>query len=125
KIKNIDKYNSRRRKIAQRYSQLLANLPIVIPYEDPRGTHIFNQYTILSEQRDDIVSALKSQNIASAVYYPIPLHKQPVIIKDQPDLTLPIAEDVTKRCISLPIYPELQEECIRTISAAIRTVFEH
>ncbi|MFB3091266.1 MAG: DegT/DnrJ/EryC1/StrS family aminotransferase [Gammaproteobacteria bacterium] len=125
KLKKIDIYNTRRSEIAHQYSQFLDNLPIVIPYEDPRGTHIFNQYTILSEQRDDIASALKSQNIASAVYYPIPLHKQPVIIKDQPDLALPIAEDVTKRCISLPIYPELQEECIRTISAAIRTVFEH
>jgi UDP-N-acetyl-3-dehydro-alpha-D-glucosamine 3-aminotranferase len=125
KLKKIDIYNTRRRGIAHQYSHFLDNLPIVIPYEDPRGTHIFNQYTVLSEQRDDIVSALKSQNIASAVYYPIPLHKQPVINKDQPDLVLPIAEDVTKRCISLPIYPELQEECIRTISAAIRTVFEH
>jgi len=125
KLKKIDIYNSRRREIAHQYSQFLDTLPIVIPYEDPRGTHIFNQYTILSEQRDDIASALKSQNIASAIYYPVPLHKQPVINKDQPDLVLPIAEDVTKRCISLPIYPGLQEECIQTISAAIRTVFEH
>ena len=124
KLKNIDKNNSRRRKIAQRYNQLLANLPIVIPYEDPGGIHIFNQYTILSEQRDDIAIALKSENIASAIYYPIPLHKQPVMNKDYPDLVLPVTEDVTKRCISLPIYPELQEECIQKISAAIRTVFE-
>ncbi|MEE8233978.1 MAG: DegT/DnrJ/EryC1/StrS family aminotransferase [Gammaproteobacteria bacterium] len=125
KLKNIDKYNTRRREIAHQYGQLLGNLPIVIPYEDPRGTHIFNQYTILSENRDDIASTLKSQNIASAIHYPIPLHKQPVINKDYPGLVLPVAEDVTKRCISLPIYPELQEESIRTISAAIRTMFEY
>lgn len=125
KLKNIDKYNTRRREIAHQYNQLLVNLPIVIPYEDPRGTHIFNQYTILSENRDDIASTLKSQNIESAIHYPMPLHKQPVINKDYPDLVLPVAEDVTKRCISLPIYPELREEFIQTISTAISTMFEY
>jgi len=68
---------------------------------------------------------LPSQNIESAIHYPIPLHKQPVINKDYPDLVLPVAEDVTKRCISLPIYPELREEFIQTISTAISTMFEY
>ncbi len=124
KLKKIDQYNARRRKIAHQYNQLLDNLPITLPYEDPRGTHIFNQYTILSEQRDDIFCALKSKKIESAVYYPIPLYKQPIINKDYENLFLPVTEEITKSCLSLPIYPGLREENIQKISDAISTVFE-
>lgn len=124
KLKKIDIYNDRRRKIARLYHQLLSDLPIITPYEDPRGTHIYNQYTILSERRDDIANALSSRNIEFAIYYPLPLYKQPVVKKDFQGLILPVAENVTKQCLSLPIYPGLREEDIQKISATIKTVYE-
>ncbi len=123
KLKRIDQYNARRREIACQYRQLMTDLPILIPYEDPRCTHVYHQYTILSDKRDDIARTLKSTNIESAVYYPIPLHKQPILRDEFQDLVLPIAEDITKRCISLPIYPELPDGSVQRISQTIRTVF--
>lgn len=120
KLKHIDTYNNERRRVAHRYNAGLAGLPVTTPHEDGIGKHVFHQYTLLTEHRDSIQQVLQTEGIASAIYYPIPLHQQNVFKADYPELTLPVTEDVAQRCLSLPIYPELPDASIDRICDAIK-----
>jgi dTDP-4-amino-4,6-dideoxygalactose transaminase len=66
------------------------------------------------------MEALQKAGISSAVYYPVPLHQQKVFAECCAGLSLPVTESVSKRCFSLPIYPELQDADIRRIVEVIR-----
>ncbi|NBV75673.1 MAG: DegT/DnrJ/EryC1/StrS family aminotransferase [Methylococcaceae bacterium] len=123
KLKRIDEYNAARRHVAHLYSELLADLPIVTPHEDSVGVHVYHQYTLLSERRDEIMAALQAQQIASAVYYPVPLHQQNVFKADCAGLSLPVTEDVASRCFSLPICSSISDDTIKQIVGVIRSVF--
>ena len=122
KLKHIDEYNQNRRRVAQRYSDKLAETGIQTAFEDNIGLHIYHQYTLLHEKRDDIMKALQDKNIACAVYYPIPLHKQDVYMEAYKHLSLPVSESVVQNCFSLPVYPELEDEKVDAITDIIKEV---
>lgn len=119
KLKRIDQFNAGRRKVAQLYSELLKDVAIV-PFEDGKGVHVYHQYTLLTDQRDTVMAKLSEQQISSAVYYPIPLHKQDVFAEAYAGVSLPVAEDVSNRCMSLPVYPEMPEESVRLVAQAVK-----
>jgi dTDP-4-amino-4,6-dideoxygalactose transaminase len=123
KLKRIEAFNAGRRRAAHLYSELLADLPLETPYEDNIGVHVYHQYTLLSDQRDAIMSALQQAQIACAIYYPVPLHQQKVFAEYCAGITLPNTESVAARCLSLPMFPELTEAQIREVVAVIRSVF--
>ena len=122
KLRHIDAFNQARRRVAHRYSQSMADLPLETPYEDGIGVHVYHQYTLLSDRREAIMAALQEAAISSAIYYPVPLHPQKVFKKDCEGLSLPVTESVAQRCFSLPIYPELGNEAIDRIVSVIRAV---
>lgn len=107
KLKRVDGYNAARRRNAHHYNQLLAEADVVTPVEDGKGLHIFHQYTILIKDRDKTQQYLAEAGVASAIYYPIPLHRQQALGKYVEGLCLPVAEDIANRVLSLPMYPEL------------------
>ncbi len=119
KLKRIDEFNAGRRRVAHLYSELLGDI-VAVPYEDGKGVHVYHQYTVLTDRRDAIMAKLAEKLISSAVYYPIPLHKQDVFAEAYAGLTLPVAEDVASRCMSLPVYPEMPEESVRSVAQTIR-----
>ncbi|MFO7603382.1 MAG: DegT/DnrJ/EryC1/StrS family aminotransferase [Gammaproteobacteria bacterium] len=119
KLKRITEFNGGRRRAAHYYSRALTGL-VTPPHEDGIGTHVYHQYTALSSKRDAIMQALTEQQIACAVYYPIPLHRQKVFAEQFAGLDLPITDKVASECFSLPIYPELSESQIDTIVEVIR-----
>ena len=120
KLRRLDEFNRERRRVAHRYSELMADLPVATPHEDGLGVHVYHQYTVLSERRDVVMAALQQAGIASAIYYPVPLHRQNVFAGDCADIDLPVAESVASRCFSLPIYPELEDGQIVRIVDVIR-----
>jgi len=122
KLKRIDQYNQARRHVAHLYSELMANLPLVTPYEDGLGEHVYHQYTLLSDRRDDILKALQDKQVGCAVYYPVPLHQQNVFKEECAGLSLPVTESVAVTCFSLPICPFLDDDTIREIVGIIRGV---
>ncbi|GAB6140357.1 DegT/DnrJ/EryC1/StrS family aminotransferase [Methylosoma difficile] len=122
KLKRIHQYNEGRRRVAHWYSELMADLPIATPFEDGLGVHVYHQYTLLSERRDDIMQALQAKQIACAVYYPVPLHQQNAFKEECAGLTLPATESVASQCFSLPICPFLKEESVKEIVAVIAQV---
>jgi len=105
--------------VAHLYSELLKDL-VTVPFEDGKGTHVYHQYTLLTDRRDAVMARLSDRQIASAVYYPIPLHKQEVFAPACAGLTLPVAEAVASRCMSLPIYPEMTDVQVRLVAATVR-----
>jgi dTDP-4-amino-4,6-dideoxygalactose transaminase len=122
KLKRIDQYNAARRRVAHLYSELMADLPLTTPYEDGLGVHVYHQYTLLCDRRDEVLKALQAQQIGCAVYYPVPLHQQAVFKEECAGVSLPVTESVAANCLSLPICPFLTDEQIKEIVGVIRGV---
>ncbi|MFV2049826.1 DegT/DnrJ/EryC1/StrS family aminotransferase [Metabacillus sp. YM-086] len=114
KFPHLDDWSEKRRKIANRYTELLkASLgeQVVTPVEVEGNYHVFHQYTIRVEKRDELQKFLGEQGVSTMIYYPQPLHLQPVF-KDlgYKEGDFPITEKAAKEAISLPMFPELTEE---------------
>ena len=122
KLKRIDEYNAGRRRVAALYSSLLQDSPVIPPHEDGKGTHVYHQYTVLTGHRETIMEALSASRIASAVYYPIPLHRQEVFAPDYSNVSLPVAEEIAGRCMSLPIFPEMSDDQVRQVVGVVKSV---
>ncbi|EIC28946.1 MULTISPECIES: DegT/DnrJ/EryC1/StrS family aminotransferase [Methylomicrobium] len=120
KLKRIDRYNGARRRAAHRYSELMADLPLTTPFEDGVGEHVYHQYTLLCDRRDEVMKALQENRIASAIYYPVPLHRQNVFKDECAGVSLPNTEKVAATCLSLPICSELDDRTIESIVKVIR-----
>ena len=121
KLKHIDEYNQNRLHVAQTYNKLLSGKGIQTPLIPEDRDHVFHQYTLLSDRRDQIREAVISRQIACAVYYPIPLHQQQAFA-DTSSEPLPITESVSRRCLSLPIYPEMVEQQVQAVCVAVLSV---
>jgi dTDP-4-amino-4,6-dideoxygalactose transaminase len=122
KLRYLDSWNERRRAIAAYYHQFLNQVPgIITPQELARGASVWNQYTIrissagrngaTAKYRDSIRQQLQERGVSSMVYYPLPLHLQPIYqhLGYQPG-SLPVAEQICHQVISLPMFPELAQE---------------
>lgn len=120
KLQHIDRFNELRRRNAHYYSARLAELGVTPPFEDGKGVHVYHQYTMLTDRREAMQQSLTQAGCASAVYYPIPLHRQNVFANACSGLSLPVSEEVAACCLSLPIYPELTEGQMDRVVAAIR-----
>lgn len=125
KLRHLEAFNQARRQVAAMYRQELAGLPIQLPVEDGIGEHVYHQYTILTDHRDLLQSALQQADIAHAVYYPIPLHRQRAFDdRRHAPPSLPVAESTARRCLSLPMYPELTPTQVAEIGRVIRSAFQ-
>jgi dTDP-4-amino-4,6-dideoxygalactose transaminase len=117
KLRYIDQWNERRRQNAALYNELLQQTKVITPYEAEYGGHIYNYYVICSKDRDNLQSFLKSKGIDSAVYYPVPLHLQPVYSNlgySKGDFS--ISEQVSNEVLALPMFPELTQDEIKYIT---------
>ncbi|MBN1142232.1 MAG: DegT/DnrJ/EryC1/StrS family aminotransferase [Deltaproteobacteria bacterium] len=119
KLKYIDRYNQSRRENAYYYNRCLNHPDIRTPAEREGVRHVYHQYTILVPDRAPIQKALQEAGIASAVYYPIPLHRQDVYLSTHGDVSCPVTEETAKRVLSLPIFPELTQAQIEQICGII------
>lgn len=120
KLKHIEEFNADRRRVAHSYKSLLEDTNIIPPFEDGTGYHVYHQYTLLHRERDAIIKHLRENEIASAIYYPIPLHRQDAFYEQYKDVIFPVSENVSKQCFSLPMYPELKDEVIRHITDVVK-----
>ena len=106
--------------MAHRYNEKLEGLGLQTPFEDGIGRHVFHQYTVLTDHREKISAHLAEKKIACAVYYPVPLHRQKAFGERYAGVSLPVAESVSQRCLSLPIYPEMTNDQVDEVAAAVR-----
>jgi dTDP-4-amino-4,6-dideoxygalactose transaminase len=122
KLPHLAQWSAKRREHAAYYSRALAEVPQVkTPVVDPANEHIFHQYTLRAERRDALQAHLKKEGIGHAVYYPVPLHRQPCFAHlGYKDGSLLHAEQASLEAISLPIYPELTRTQLDRVIDAIR-----
>ena len=120
KLPHLARYTAARRAHAARYRERLAGAKLQLPVEHGRGVHAYHQFTVRVTQRDEVRKRLAEAGVASGVYYPIPLHRQPVFEKEFGGLQLPASEAASREVLSLPIYPQLSEAQIAHVSETLR-----
>lgn len=121
KLKYLDRWTEARRKIVEKYNQLLAGCDIRTPAEMPYAHHVYHVYTLRAQDRDGLQAALDSEGIQTGIHYPVPVHLQPAYS----DLgygpgAFPHAEAAAKQVLSLPLYPELPAEAVAQVAAAVK-----
>jgi dTDP-4-amino-4,6-dideoxygalactose transaminase len=117
----LDRSIALRRLAADRYDALLDDAGIELPFRDPRAEHSFHQYTVRlpPERRDEVQGYLADRGIGSVIYYPTPLHRQPVY-RHLASEALPRAEAASRSVLSLPLWPEISEPEQRRVAATLR-----
>ena len=114
KLKYLDQWTEGRRRNAERYQRLFTQTNLVervtLPPTAPGNFHVYNQYTVRVQQRDELRNFLKDKGIGSEVYYPLPMHLQ----QCYRDLgyqkgAFPLSEQASEEVMSIPIYAELTE----------------
>ena len=116
KLQHIDHYNQQRQQVAQWYEHYLADTRLPLPAG--KG-HVYHQYTIRLNNRAEVQNLLSQRQIASAVYYPVPLHQQDALETIARSGKLEVAERISEQCLSLPIFPGMTEEQVRQVAEAL------
>jgi dTDP-4-amino-4,6-dideoxygalactose transaminase len=121
KLRHLDRWNRRRRELADVYRRELEGMSVVLPIPGEAGRHVYHLFVIQVEQRDALRQALADAGIETGIHYPIPLHRQPALrhLAYAPD-AFPNTELLAARMLSLPIYPELPLEDVERVAATIR-----
>ncbi len=110
--------------LAKLYSEKLSSISQVkTPTKKEYAKHIYHQYTIRVENRDELQKFLTSKNIPTAIHYPIPLHLQPAFRGYAEEGSLPQAELAAKQVLSLPMHPDLLEEEVEYIANSIKEFY--
>jgi dTDP-4-amino-4,6-dideoxygalactose transaminase len=121
KLRQLEKWTEARRRIATQYNKLLADSGVELPSEMAWARHAYHVYTLRSENRDGLQSALAADGIQTAIHYALPAHLQPAYA----DLNygrgaFPQSEKAAAQVLSLPIYPELTAESVAEVARAVK-----
>ena len=121
KLQHLDDWGSARRLRAAAYARLLSDISaITVPVTLPGREHVFHQYTIRVPRRDAVLKALAERGIGSTVYYPVPIHLQPIYDSlEYKQGDLPETERAAAEVLSLPIYPEMTDAQMESVAAAL------
>jgi dTDP-4-amino-4,6-dideoxygalactose transaminase len=125
KLPHLASWSAKRREHAAYYHTAFKDVSPVRPLAvDPENEHIFHQYTLRVERRDALQAHLRKEGIGHAVYYPVPLHRQPCFayLGYAPG-SMPVSERAAGEVISLPIYPELSHAQLDRVIDVIRAFY--
>lgn len=124
KLPHLNKWNARRTKIASRYSKAFEKLPLQLPVTAPGNTHVFHVYAMLSDQRDALQKHLADHGVPTLIYYPLPLHLQKLYANlNFKEGDYPVAEEISKKILPLPMYPELTDEQVDYVCKKVCAFF--
>jgi len=133
KLPHVAQWNDQRREHAATYDRLFADAgltsnagaalstsPVGVLARDPRAKHVFHQYVIRAQRRDELRKFLADRKIGSEIYYPLPLHLQPAFsylgLKSG---DMPASERAALEVLALPMFPELTDAEIRRVVESI------
>lgn len=120
KLGYLEEFTRRRRSNAAEYNERLADAPVTTPFVETHNVHVYHQYSILTDRRDELATFLRERGVGSGVYYPIPLHRQPCFEREGAEAgSLPVAEATCERILSLPVHPMLTSEDIEYVCACV------
>jgi dTDP-4-amino-4,6-dideoxygalactose transaminase len=123
KLKHLDDWNMARKACARHYTELLEKSSYKLPAHISDSECVWHCYVIETPERDRVRSALQDVGIQSAIHYPVPVHLQKAYVDLDYRLgDLPVTEALCKRCLSLPIYPELSKEKMSRVACVLLDV---
>jgi dTDP-4-amino-4,6-dideoxygalactose transaminase len=121
KLRHLDEWNEKRRKLAMLYNELLNGTDVTTPLEKEYAKHVYHLYVIGHKQRNKLQQHLLENDVQTLIHYPIPVHMQkPYMTPDK----LPMTEKVCGEILSLPINPWLKEEEVEAVSKCVRSYRE-
>ena len=125
KLQHLDTWNEARRQIARHYDAALTRVPEIEITHHKTGT-VYHLYVVRLGERDAVLRALNAQGIGAGIHYPFALHElKAYSFLGHSKGEFPVAEDWARRCLSLPIYPELApndaDRCVDALGSAIAT----
>jgi len=123
KLRHLEKWTEGRRAIVAKYNQLLEGSGVECPTEMPWARHVYHVYTLRTDDRDGIKAALHAEGIQTAVHYAVPAHLQPAYA----DLgysrgDMPESERAAGEVLSLPLYPDLTDNQIQSVSEVLTSL---
>ena len=122
-LDRLEEANARRRANARRLNEGCKG--VVTPTERECSHHVYHQYTVRAPgQRDELLGHLRARGVGAVVYYPMPIHRQPVYRRLGYRDALPVAERLSAEVLSLPVHPSLTERELDTIAAETSSFFE-
>ena len=107
KLKYLDSWNDRRRKIAKKYLAELKDTELILPDQFDIENGAWHLFPLRTNKRDGLISALANEEIDLLVHYPIPPHKQKAYANQFIGWELPVAEQMASQLLSLPIGPHM------------------
>lgn len=123
KLTHLDDYIARRRQLARRYDEVLADTPLILPQEAPGNLHTYYLYVVRHPRRDEIIAALKARDILVNVSYPWPIHVMTAYrYLGYQEGDLPHTEAAAKEIFSLPMYPTLADAEQQTVCDALHEI---
>ncbi|SHG38764.1 DegT/DnrJ/EryC1/StrS family aminotransferase [Streptoalloteichus hindustanus] len=127
KLDHLEEWTRRRRDLAARYDELLADLPLVLPPRPEDRVHVYHRYSVMTEHRDALRAHLADAGVQTAVHYPIPIHRQPAARGGQLRIAgrgLAVTERQAGQILSLPLHPLMPERDLRATAREVRAFFE-
>ncbi len=127
-LKKLDQFNIKRRENAAFLTRRLRKINgIITPKVRKKCKHVFHQYTIriteeFKKNRNEVALELSKRGIGTGVYYPVPIHKQPIYKRLGYNDVLPNSELAAREVLSLPIHPSISREEINHIAASLREI---
>ena len=126
KLPHLDSLTESRKAIAQRYAELLSDCTaIILPFVNPKADHVYHLYVIQCERRDKLQQYLSANGVGTMIHYPVPPHLQEAYQSlgyQQGDF--PLAEQLAKTCLSLPLFPGMTDEQIVFVVNRIKQFFQ-
>jgi dTDP-4-amino-4,6-dideoxygalactose transaminase len=119
KLRMLDTWNAQRAAVARAYTEGLLSTTLTVPWVAEDTEPVWHLYVIQHHQRDALQAYLARQGIATMVHYPIPAHRQ-ACYQNQVTGSYPIAEQLSRNALSLPISPHLTQDEVQHVQKAIQ-----
>lgn len=124
KLAHLPQWIRRRQALARQYDRELFGIPgLQCPHRSSEATHAFCLYVIRTRERERLKKALWKKGVMAQVYYPLPVHRQPLYRRRFRGIHLPQTDCASRQVLALPIFPELREDEVSRVGGIIRRFF--
>jgi dTDP-4-amino-4,6-dideoxygalactose transaminase len=120
KLRRLDAWNDARRRSAELYNELLGEQDVIVPVAQSTVEHVWHLYVIRVRERDALQTFLGERGIETGIHYPLPIHLQPAFRHlGHARGDFPVSERTAEEALSLPMFPELQDDQVQSVASAI------
>lgn len=122
KLTRLAAWNEARRRVADRYTEMLSGAPVEVPVEKEWAKHVYHLYVIRAPRRDEFLASLDAAGVKAGIHYPVPLHRQPAYRELQAG-PFPETEHAAAEIVSLPIHPHMTNDDVDRVVEAVKSFY--